>query len=189
MSADDIKEVLRDTERAMQKAIDAMEGDFQAMRTGRASPALVERIQVEYYGAEVPILQIASISVPEPQMILIKPFVTTTIKAIEKAISTSDLKLTPNNDGKVIRLNIPPMTQDRRRDIVKQVNRRVEEAKVSMRNSRRDGMDLFKEYENEDTISEDEHKRGKEELDLLTKRMTDKAEEASARKEREVMDI
>ena len=173
----------------MQKAIDAMESDFQTMRTGRASPALVERIPVEYYGSEVPILQLASISIPEPQQILIRPFDATTLKAIEKAISNSEIRLTPTNDGKAIRITIPPMTQERRRELVKLVHKRLEEAKVSMRNSRRDGMDMFKEYENEDMISEDEHKRGREELDELTKRMSDKAEEASARKEREVMDI
>ena len=134
-------------------------------------------------------MQLASISIPEPQVILIKPFDPATLKAIEKGISNSDLKLNPNNDGKVIRLTIPPMTQERRKEIVKQVNRRLEEAKVSMRNTRRDGMDMLKEYEDEDMISEDEHKRGKEEIEALTKRMTEKADEASARKEREVMEL
>jgi ribosome recycling factor len=187
--SNEVKEIVRDTEQAMQKSIEAMEHDFQSMRTGRASPALVERIQVEYYGSDVPLLQLASISIPEPQVILIKPFDPSTLKAIEKGISNSDIKLTPNNDGKVIRLTIPPMTQERRREMVKLVHKRLEEAKVSMRNSRRDGMDMLKEYENEDMISEDEHKRGKEELEALTKRMTDKADEASARKEREVMEL
>jgi ribosome recycling factor len=187
--SNEVKETVRDIEQAMQKSIEAMEHDFQSMRTGRASPALVERIQVEYYGSDVPLLQLASISIPEPQVILIKPFDPSTLKAIEKGISNSDIKLTPNNDGKVIRLTIPPMTQERRKEMVKLVHRRLEEAKVSMRNSRRDGMDMLKEYENEDMISEDEHKRGKEELEALTKRMTDKADEASARKEREVMEL
>jgi ribosome recycling factor len=187
--SNEVKEIVRDIEQAMQKSIEAMEHDFQSMRTGRASPALVERIQVEYYGSDVPLLQLASISIPEPQVILIKPFDPSTLKAIEKGISNSDIKLTPNNDGKVIRLTIPPMTQERRREMVKLVHKRLEEAKVSMRNSRRDGMDMLKEYENEDMISEDEHKRGKEELEALTKRMTDKADEASARKEREVMEL
>lgn len=188
-TSSEVKEIVKETEHAMQKSIEAMEHDFQSMRTGRASPALVERIQVEYYGSDVPLLQLASISIPEPQVILIKPFDPSTLKAIEKGISASDIKLTPNNDGKVIRLTIPPMTQDRRKEMVKLVHRRLEEAKVSMRNSRRDGMDMLKEYEDEDMISEDEHKRGKEELEALTKRMTEKADEASARKEREVMDL
>jgi ribosome recycling factor len=188
-TSSEVKEIVKETEHAMQKSIEAMEHDFQSMRTGRASPALVERIQVEYYGSDVPLLQLASISIPEPQVILIKPFDPSTLKAIEKGIANSDIKLTPNNDGKVIRLTIPPMTQDRRKEMVKLVHRRLEEAKVSMRNSRRDGMDMLKEYEDEDMISEDEHKRGKEELEALTKRMTEKADDASARKEREVMEL
>ena len=187
--SNEVKDTVKETEQAMQKSIEAMENDFHSMRTGRASTALVERVQVEYYGSDVPLMQLASISIPEPQVILIKPFDPATLKAIEKGISNSDLKLNPNNDGKVIRLTIPPMTQERRKEIVKQVNRRLEEAKVSMRNTRRDGMDMLKEYEDEDMISEDEHKRGKEEIEALTKRMTEKADEASARKEREVMEL
>ena len=187
--SNEVKDTVKETEQAMQKSIEAMENDFHTMRTGRASSALVERVQVEYYGADVPLLQLASISIPEPQVILIKPFDPATLKAIEKGISNSDLKLNPNNDGKVIRLTIPPMTQERRKEIVKQVHRRLEEAKVSMRNTRRDGMDMLKEYEDEDMISEDEHKRGKEEIEALTKRMTEKADEASTRKEREVMEL
>ena len=187
--SNEVKDTVKETEQAMQKSIEAMENDFHTMRTGRATSALVERVQVEYYGADVPLLQLASISIPEPQVILIKPFDPATLKAIEKGISNSDLKLNPNNDGKVIRLTIPPMTQERRKEIVKQVHRRLEEAKVSMRNTRRDGMDMLKEYEDEDMISEDEHKRGKEEIEALTKRMTEKADEASTRKEREVMEL
>ena len=187
--SNEVKEIIKDTEQAMAKSIDAMEHDFQSMRTGRASPALVERIQVEYYGSDVPLLQLASISIPEPQVIMIKPFDPATLKAIEKGIASSDIKLTPNNDGKVIRLTIPPMTTDRRKEMVKLVHRRLEEAKVSMRNTRRDGMDMLKEYEDEDMISEDEHKRGKEDMEALTKRMTEKADEASARKEHEVMEL
>jgi ribosome recycling factor len=154
--SDDIKEILKDAEKSMQKALEAMETDFHSMRTGRASPALVEKLQVEYYGSDVQLLTLASISVPEPQVILIKPFDPSTLKAIEKAISMSDLKLNPNNDGKLIRLNIPPLTQERRKD--------------------------------ESMITEDEQKRGKEETETLTKRMIEKADELSARKERDVME-
>jgi ribosome recycling factor len=166
-----------------------MEQDFHGMRTGRASPALVERLLVEYYGSEVPLQQLASISIPEPQQILIKPFDVTTIKAIEKAISISDLKLTPNNDGKTIRLNIPQMTTERRRDIVKLVHKRMEECRVSIRNQRRDAMDMLKEMEDEDMISEDDHKRGREEVETVTKRFNTRVDESGAHKEREVMDI
>ena len=130
----------------MERSIDSMESDFQAIRTGRASPALVEKLPVGAAGSHVPLLQLATITVPEAQTIQIKPFDPTTLKIIEKAITVSDLKLTPNNDGKVIRLNIPPLTQERRKDITKLVHRRLEEAKVSIRNHRRDGMDMLKEY-------------------------------------------
>ena len=187
--SDDIKEILKDAEKSMQKAMESMENDFHSMRTGRASPALVEKLQVEYYGSDVQLLTLASISVPEPQVILIKPFDPSTLKAIEKAISVSDLKLNPNNDGKVIRINIPALTQERRKDIVKQVHKRLEEARVSVRHFRQDAMKMLKEYEDEDMITEDEHKRGKEDMEALTKRMIEKADELSARKERDVMEI
>ncbi len=173
----------------MEKTIDSMESDFQSLRTGRASSGLVEKLQVEYFGADVPLLQLASITVPEAQVIMIKPFDPTTLKTIEKAILISDLKLTPNNDGKVIRLNIPPLTTERRRDIVKLVHKRMEEARVALRNQRRDGMDMLKEMEEEDMISEDDHKRGKEEVEAVTKRFGGRIDETGARKEREVMDI
>jgi len=187
--ADEVRGILKDIEKEMERSIESMESDFQAIRTGRASPALVEKLPVEYYGSHVPLLQLATITVPEAQTILIKPFDPTTLKIIEKAITVSDLKLTPNNDGKVIRLNIPPLTQERRKDITKLVHRRLEEAKVSIRNHRRDGMDMLKEYEDEDLINEDDHKRGKQELENLTHKFTAKADELGARKEREIMEM
>lgn len=187
--ADEVKDVIKDMEREMERSIQSMEADFQAIRTGRASPALVEKLPVEYYGSHVPLQQLATITVPEAQVIMIKPFDPTTLKLIEKAISVSDVKLTPNNDGKVIRLNIPPLTQERRKDIVKLVHKRLEEAKVSIRNHRRDGMDMLKEYEDEDIINEDDHKRGKQELENLTHRLTAKADETGARKEREILEM
>jgi ribosome recycling factor len=187
--SDEVRGVLKDVEKEMDRSIESMETDFQSIRTGRASPALVERLQVEYYGSHVPLQQLATITVPEAQIIMIKPFDPTTLKVIEKAIAASDLKLTPNNDGKVVRLNIPPLTEDRRREIAKHVHKRVEEAKVSIRNHRRDGMDMLKEYEDEDLINEDDHKRGKQELENLTHRFTAKADELGARKEREIMEI
>jgi len=187
--SDDTKEIAKEAERSMLKAIDAMESDFHGMKTGRASPALVEKIHVEYYGSEAPLMTLASISVPEPQVIMIKPFDPTTLKAIEKAIQISDLKLNPNNDGKLIRINIPPLTQERRKEIVKLVHRRLEEARVSVRHARQEAMKSLKEYEDEDLITEDDHKRGKEDIEALTKRMIEKADELSARKEREVMEM
>jgi ribosome recycling factor len=187
--ADEVKEIIKDVEKSMDKSIDSMESDFQAIRTGRANPHLVEKIQVEYYGSEVPLQQLATITVPEAQVILIKPFDQTTLKSIEKAIALSDIKLTPNNDGKVIRLNIPPLTQERRKEIAKLVHRRMEEAKVSLRNHRHDGMKMLKEMEDEDMITEDDHKRGKEEMEKVTHRFTAKVDELGARKEKEVMEL
>jgi ribosome recycling factor len=187
--SDEIKGLIKDLDSSMSKSIDSMEADFQGFRTGRASTGLVEKLQVEYFGSDVPLLQLASCSVPEAQVIMIKPFDPSTLKAIEKAISTSDLKLTPNNDGKVIRLNIPPLTQERRRDIVKLVHKRMEDARVAMRNHRRDAMDMLKEMEDEDMISEDDHKRGKEEVETTTKRFNARIDELGAKKEREVMEI
>ena len=187
--SDEIKGLIKDVEKAMEKSIESMEQDFHALRTGRASSALVEKLPVEYYGSDVPLLQLALINVPEAQVIMIKPFDPATLKLIEKAIAVSELKLTPNNDGKVIRLNIPPLTGERRRDIVKLVHRRMEEARVSIRNHRRDGMDMLKEMEDEGMISEDDHKRGKEEVEKVTHRFNARVDEHGARKEREVMDL
>ncbi|MCX6017919.1 MAG: ribosome recycling factor [Chloroflexi bacterium] len=187
--SDEIKGLIKDVEKSMEKSIDSMEQDFHALRTGRASPALVEKLPVEYYGSDVPLLQLATINVPEAQVIMIKPFDPSTIKLIEKAIAVSELKLTPNNDGKVIRLNIPPLTGERRRDIVKLVHRRMEEARVSIRNHRRDAMDMLKEMEDEGMISEDDHKRGKDEVEKVTGRFNVRIDEHGARKEREVMEI
>ena len=187
--SDEIKGLIKDVEKSMEKSIDSMEQDFHALRTGRASPALVEKLPVEYYGSDVPLLQLATINVPEAQVIMIKPFDPSTIKLIEKAIAVSELKLTPNNDGKVIRLNIPPLTGERRRDIVKLVHRRMEEARVSIRNHRRDALDMLKEMEDEGMISEDDHKRGKDEVEKVTGRFNVRIDEHGARKEREVMEI
>jgi ribosome recycling factor len=187
--ADEVKGILKDIEKEMERSLESMESDFQAIRTGRASPALVEKLHVEYFGSHVTLQQLATITVPEAQTIMIKPFDPTTLKLIEKAITVSDLKLTPNNDGKVIRLNIPPLTQERRKDITKLVHKRVEEAKISIRNHRREGMDMLKEYEDEDMINEDEHKRGKQELDNLTHKFITRTDEMGARKEREIMEM
>lgn len=187
--ADDVKHLLRDIEKEMNKAIEAMEADFQQIRTGRASPGLVEKLPVEYYGSEVPLQQLATITAPEPQMLMIKPFDPSTLRAIEKAITESDLKLTPNSDGKVIRLNIPPLTEERRREIAKLVHKRMEEARISIRNHRRDAMEMLKELEDSDLISEDEHKRGKQEIEDMVHRFIGRVDELGARKEREVMEL
>src|SRR5512139_23921 len=144
-----LKEVYKEAEERMKGAIQALEEDLGGIRTGRASPALVERLPVEYYGTPTPLIQLASISVPEPRALLIKPFDGSTLKIIERAIQASDLGLTPNNDGKSIRLNLPPLTEERRKDLVKIVHARVEESRVAVRNIRRDGNKDLHEFENE----------------------------------------
>ncbi len=186
---DDIKELLQSVDKDMQKSLEAMESDFHKFRTGRANTAMVEKLQVDYYGTYTPLQSLAAISIPEATQIMIRPFDPTSLKLIEKAIAESDLKVNPSNDGKAIRITLPPLTQDRRRDLQKQVGKRVEDAKISIRNIRREAMEMLKEFEDEKMIAEDEHKRGKEELEKVTKVFGDKAEEIGTRKEREVMEI
>ena len=156
-----LKEEYKDTETRMKGAIVAFEEDLSGIRTGRANPALVEKLQIDYYGSPTPLMQLASISVPEPRSLLIRPFDPSSLKAIEKSIQASDLGLTPNNDGKTIRLNLPPLTEERRRDLVKLVHNRAEDARVAVRNIRRDSIKDLQEFEKEKMISEDEEKRGK----------------------------
>lgn len=173
----------------MQKSISVLQEDLSSIRTGRAHPGLVEKIQVEYYGAPTPLIQLASISVPEPRALMIKPFDKTTLKAIERAILASDLGLTPNNDGIAIRLNLPPLNEERRRDLVKHVNHRLEEARVALRNIRRDAIKDIKEYENEKLISEDDRKRGEEELQKIVDRLIGDIEKIGQNKEKEIMEV
>jgi ribosome recycling factor len=184
-----IKDALKDAEHRMQGAVRALEEDLAGIRTGRATPALVERLEVEYYGSPTPLMQLASISVPEPRQLLIKPFDPSTLRAIERAIMTSDLGINPNNDGKNIRLILPPLTEERRRELVKVVHHRVEEARVAIRNVRRDVKRDLKEFEEEKLISEDERKRAEDQLDDLTKEYIEKAEALGERKEKEVMEV
>lgn len=184
-----IKDLLRDAESHMQKSIHALTESLQSIRTGRANPALVEKLHVEYYGSPTLLMTLASISVPEPRQLLIKPFDKTTVKAIEKAIMASDLGLTPNNDGLVIRLNLPPLTEDRRRDLVKQVHHRLEEARVALRNIRRDSMKDIKDFETEKMISEDDRIRGEDELQKLTDRLMAEVDRIGHTKEQEIMEV
>lgn len=184
-----IKELLKEAEAHMQKSINILQEDLSSIRTGRAHPGLVEKIQVEYYGAPTPLIQLASISVPEPRALLIKPFDKTTLKAIERAILASDLGLTPNNDGIAIRLNLPPLNEERRRDLVKHVNHRLEEARVALRNIRRDAIKDIKEFENEKLISEDDRKRGEEELQKIIDRLIGEIEKIGQNKEKEIMEV
>jgi ribosome recycling factor len=184
-----IKDLLKDAESHMQKSIHALADDLLTIRTGRANPALVEKLHVEYYGSPTPLQQLASISVPEPRQLMIKPFDKTTIKAIEKAIMASDLGLTPNNDGLVIRLNLPALTEERRRELVKHVHHRLEEARVALRNIRRDSMKDIKDFEAEKMISEDDRRHGEDEIQKLTDRFMAEIEKAGLIKEQEIMEV
>ncbi len=184
-----IKDTLRDAEVRMKSAINALEDDLASIRTGRASPALVERIMVEYYGTPTPLQQLATCSAPEPQLIAIRPFDPTTIGAIEKAIQSSDLGLTPGNDGKLIRLVIPPLTEERRQDLVKVVSKRIEVAKVAVRNVRRDTLEDLREFEKEKMISEDDFFNGKDKLQELTDHYSSEVDRAGERKEKEILEV
>ncbi len=184
-----IKETLKEAETRMKGAIQTLEEDLGAIRTGRASPALVERLQVEYYGAPTPLIQLATTSVPEPRILMIRPFDSTGLKAIERAILASDLGLTPNNDGKVIRLTIPPLTEERRRDLVKIVHTRLEDCRVAVRNVRRDLIKDLREFEKEKMISEDDLKKAEEELQKLTDKFIQETDFIGQRKEKEIMEV
>ncbi len=184
-----IKDLMRDAESRMKGAIQSFEEDLSGIRTGRASPALVERLHVEYYGAPTPLNQLATISIPEPRQIMIRPFDPATLKGIERAILASELGLTPNNDGKAIRLNLPPLTEERRRDLVKLVHNRAEEARVAIRNVRRDLIKDLRDFEHEKLVAEDDRKAGEEELQKLTDRYIAQVEAVAERKQKEIMEV
>ena len=184
-----IKDILTDAEHRMHSAIQVLHDDLAGIRTGRASPALVEKLQIEYYGTPTPLQKLASISVPEPRTLAIKPFDATTLKAIEKAILTSDLGLNPNNDGKVIHLNLPPLNEQRRRDLVKTVHHRLEEGRIAVRNIRRDAHNDLRDFEKEKLITEDELERGETELQKLTDRFVEEIGELGKKKEVEIMEV
>ena len=184
-----IKDILISAETRMRGAIQALHDDLAAIRTGRASPGLVEKMPIEYYGTPTPLMQLASISVPEPRTLTIKPFDPTTLKVIEKAILSSDLGLNPNNDGKVIHLNLPPLTEERRRELVKHVHHRLEEARVAVRNIRRDLHNDLRDFEKEKLISEDDLERGEEDLQKLTDRYIEEIAVQGKAKEAEIMEV
>src|SRR5688572_32011138 len=163
-------EILAEADQKMARAVEAMERDFQGIRTGRASTSLVERIVVDYYGTQTPLNQLAGISVPEPHQIVIQPWDRGVLGAIEKAITKSEIGLTPNVDGTVVRLNIPPLTEERRKELVKVVHRRMEEARVEVRNLRREGTDALRKAEKDGDVGTDEAHRLLETLQKTTDR-------------------
>ena len=184
-----IEDILRDAETRMTKAMEALHNNLNSVRTGRASPALVERLHVDYYGTSTPLNQLAGISAPEARLLVIQPWDRGSIGPIEKAILTSDLSLTPNNDGQVIRLNIPTLTEERRKQMVKTVHSIVEDGKVAVRNVRRDSVSRVRELLSKKEITEDDERRGHQELDGLTKRFTDEADKIGKTKEQEVLEV
>ncbi len=184
-----IDEVKADAENKMKKTIDALKREVVGIRTGRASPALIEPLKVDYYGAPTPLQQIAAIGAPEARLLTIKPYDPATLSLIEKAILKSDLGLTPMNDGKLIRLAIPALTEERRRDLTKVVRKHAEEAHVSLRNVRRDGLKDLEELEKEKMISEDQHFKGKELLQEVTDRYIALVDQVAKAKEAEIMEV
>ena len=184
-----LKDIYKEAETRMNGAIKSLDEDLAGIRTGRAHPALVEKLPVEYFGVPTPLVQLASISVPDPRSLLIRPFDASTLRAIERGILASDLGLTPNNDGKAIRLHLPPPTEERRRDLVKLVHNRVEEGRVAVRNVRRDMIKDLREFEQEKMISEDDLKKGEEELQKITEHHIEEINAIAERKEKEILEV
>ncbi|NDY43128.1 ribosome recycling factor [Dissulfurirhabdus thermomarina] len=182
-------EVLSDSERRMEKATSAFEKDLAKVRTGRATPALLEGIAVDYYGSSMPINQVASVSVPESRLLVVQPWDVNVLGEIEKAILRSELGLTPNNDGKVIRVSVPPLTEERRKDLVKLVRKMAEEARVAVRNIRRDAIERLKRRKKEKEISEDDMFRLQDEIQKLTDAFVKRVDEILAAKEKEILEF
>ena len=182
-------EAVAAAEPKMQRAVEAMERDFGAIRTGRASTALVDRLMVDYYGTPTPLNQIAGVSVPDPHLIVIQPWDRSVLSAIERAITRSEIGIMPSVDGTVVRLAVPQLTEERRRELVKQVRRRVEEARVEIRNLRREAADQLKRQLREGELTEDEERRELDALQRLTDRYVVTADSRGERKESEVMEV
>jgi ribosome recycling factor len=187
--AEMIDDVLVEAKGGMEKSIESLQNDLASLRTGRASAGLVDKLIVEYYGTPTSLREIASVSVPEAQLLAIRPYDPSALKAIERAILQSDLGLTPNNDGKLIRLQIPTLTEERRRELTKSVAKRVEEARVSIRNIRRNGLEDLRSFEKEKIITEDDFYYGKDELQEITDDYVKKADEIGEAKEKEIMEV
>lgn len=184
-----MNEMIQPYDSKMQKTIDVVVSDFAGVRAGRANAAVLDKITVEYYGTETPIHQVASISTPDPRTLVIQPWDGTLLKAIEKAIQTSDLGINPQNDGRVIRLGFPQLTEERRRDLTKQVHKYGEEGKVALRNIRREAMDEIKKQVKKSEITEDDQKQLEKELQDLTDKRCKEVDELTAKKEQELMAV
>jgi ribosome recycling factor len=184
-----IDDLIQDAVRRMDKSIETTQGEFNSVRTGRASAALLDRVQIDYYGQATPLKQLATINVPEPRLLTIQPFDPTSLRTIEKAIMESDLGLTPSNDGKVIRLPIPQLTEERRKELVKVVRHLAEEGRVAVRNVRRDVMHHLKDLVHNGDVGDDEERRAEDRVQKLTDEHTHRIDELLKRKEAEIMEV
>ena len=184
-----MKELLKNTEEKMNKTVGVLEREYKSIRAGRANIAVLDRITVDYYGCPTPIQQMAAVSVPEPRILMIQPWDATTLKEIEKAILTSDIGINPQNDGRVIRLSFPPLTEERRKEIVKEVRKTAEDNKVAIRNTRRDAIEKLKALKKANTVTEDDVADGEKKIQNLTDKFCKEIDELASLKEKEIMEI
>ena len=184
-----MQELIKNTEEKMNKTVAVLERDYKAVRAGRANVSVLDKITVDYYGAPTPIQQMAAVSVPEPRVLMISPWDATTLKTMEKAILTSDIGINPQNDGKVIRLAFPPLTEERRKEIVKDVKKMAEENKVAIRNTRRDALEKLKGLKKANTVTEDDVTNGEKKIQTLTDKYCKEIDELAVLKEKEILEI
>ncbi len=184
-----MKELIKNTEEKMNKTVAVLERDYKSIRAGRANAAVLDRIAVDYYGVPTPIQQMAAVSVPEPRVLMIQPWDATTLKTIEKAILTSDIGINPQNDGRVIRLSFPPLTEERRKEIVKDVRKIAEDSKVAVRNTRRDAIEKLKGLKKNNLVTEDDVANGEKQIQNLTDKYCKEIDELAALKEKEILEI
>ena len=184
-----IDEIYDDTRQSMGKTIASLQNDFKRVRTGRASVSLLDGIRVDYYGAQTPLNQMATLAAPESRLITIQPWDTSVIKDIEKALLKSDLGLTPSSDGKIIRITIPPLTEERRKELVRQINKMSEEHKIALRNIRRDANDMLKSLKKDGDISEDDAFRAQDEVQKITDEHIGRVDEITKEKEKEILEF
>lgn len=184
-----MKELLKNTEEKMNKTVGVLERDYKSIRAGRANASVLDRVTVDYYGCPTPIQQMAAVSVPEPRILMIQPWDASTLKDIEKAILTSDIGINPQNDGRVIRLSFPPLTEERRKEIVKDVHKTAEESKVAVRNTRRDAIERLKALKKNNVITEDDVADGEKKIQNLTDKYCKEIDSLAAVKEKEIMEI
>ncbi|MBQ8531832.1 MAG: ribosome recycling factor [Clostridia bacterium] len=184
-----MNELIKNTEEKMNKTVSVLERDYKSIRAGRANASVLDRITVDYYGAPTPIQQMAAVSIPEPRVLMIQPWDASTLKTIEKAILTSDIGINPQNDGRVIRLSFPPLTEERRKEIVKEVKKVAEDSKVAVRNTRRDAIEKLKALKKANTVTEDDVANGEKKIQNLTDKYCKEIDELAALKEKEILEI